>query len=186
MNSKQKTPNVSMRVSDVNWTTWQPQEVATLMFITQGESVLLIRKKRGLGAGKINGPGGKLEGKETPMECAIRETNEELLINPINIRAAGELFFHSDDMPRIHGHVFVATNYQGTPTETDEAIPLWFDLDDIPFDQMWDDDRLWLSQVLSGQSVLGYFTFIQEKMLDYKVEFTEIQKSQFFVNDLKN
>jgi hypothetical protein len=51
---------------------------------------------------------------------------------------------------------------------------------------MWDDDRLWLSQVLSGQSVLGYFTFIQEKMLDYKVEFTEIQKSQFFANDLKN
>ena len=29
---------------------------ANLCFIVKGERVLLIRKKRGLGAGKINGP----------------------------------------------------------------------------------------------------------------------------------
>lgn len=37
--------------------------LATLMFVideARGE-VLLIRKKRGLGAGKINGPGGKID-----------------------------------------------------------------------------------------------------------------------------
>ena len=67
-----------MPVSDIDWDTWQPEEVATLMFIIQGDSVLLIRKKRGLGAGKINGPGGKVEGDETPLDCAIRETEEEL------------------------------------------------------------------------------------------------------------
>ena len=50
--------DISMPVSDIDWDTWQPEEVATLMFIIQGDSVLLIRKKRGLGAGKINGPGG--------------------------------------------------------------------------------------------------------------------------------
>ena len=136
MNKNLNKPNASMQVGEINWASWQPQEVATLMFITQENSVLLIRKKRGLGAGKINGPGGKLEGKETPKDCAIRETNEELLVHPVNVRSAGELFFHATDMPRIHGHVFVATNYEGTPTETDEAIPLWFKLDDIPFDQM--------------------------------------------------
>ncbi|MBT3869150.1 MAG: hypothetical protein HOF19_14665, partial [Gammaproteobacteria bacterium] len=53
-----------------------------------------------------------------------------------------------------------------------EAIPLWFKLDELPFDEMWDDDRLWLPQILSGQSVRGYFTFVEETMLDHKVEFT--------------
>ena len=38
------------------------------------------------------------------MQCAIRETNEELHINPLNVRPAGELF-HAEDMPRIHGFV---------------------------------------------------------------------------------
>jgi 8-oxo-dGTP diphosphatase len=115
-----------MKVSSIDWETWTPEQVATLLFVARAGEVLLIRKKRGLGAGKINGPGGRLEDNETPLECAIRETQEELLISPLDIRPAGELFFHANDMPRIHGHIFVASDYEGTPSETDEAIPLWF------------------------------------------------------------
>jgi 8-oxo-dGTP diphosphatase len=159
-------------VSEIDWEAWQPEEIATLLFVVQEDSVLLIRKKRGLGAGKINGPGGRLEAGETPLECAIRETNEELLINPLNVRPAGELLFHAEDMPRIHGHVFVATDFEGTPTETDEAIPIWYRIDEIPFEEMWDDDRLWLGEVLNGKSVMGYFTFVEETLLDHRVEFT--------------
>lgn len=160
-----------MKVSSIDWDNWTPEEVATLLFVARGGEVLLIRKKRGLGAGKINGPGGRLEENETPLECAIRETQEELLINPLDIRPAGELFFHANDMPRIHGHIFVAGNYEGTPTETDEAIPIWFRYEDIPFDEMWDDDRLWLPRVLAGESVQGFFTFVEETMLDHDIRF---------------
>ena len=41
-----------------------------------GGQVLLIRKKRGLGAGKINGPGGKLDPGETFAQTAVREVQE--------------------------------------------------------------------------------------------------------------
>lgn len=158
-------------VSEIDWSTWVPEQVATLMFILRNDEVLLIRKKRGLGAGKINGPGGRIEGDETPEECAIRETNEELLINPINTRFGGELFFHAEDMPRIHVHIYVATDFEGTPSETDEAIPIWFKLDKLPFDEMWDDDRIWLGHVLQGGTVEGYFTFIEERLIDQQVIF---------------
>ena len=162
---------IKLKISNVDWPNWQPDEVATLMFVIKEGRVLLIRKKRGLGAGKINGPGGRLEKNETPEQCAIRETNEELIINPLDIRSAGELFFHAEDMPRIHGHVFVANDYDGTPTETDEAVPIWFDLDEIPFEEMWEDDQYWLHQILTGKSVRGYFTFVAEKLLDHEVTF---------------
>lgn len=158
-------------VADIDWQTWQPEVLATLMFVHQQDKVLLIRKKRGLGAGKINGPGGKIEGDETPLECAIRETNEELLINPVNIREGGQLYFHAEDMPRILAHVFVASDYDGTPTETDEAIPIWFKVSEIPFEEMWDDDRLWLPRVLGGEVVEGYFTFVEETLLDHDIRF---------------
>ncbi len=171
----QNTPDAAMQMSNIDWSTWEPEEIATLMFVVVDDSVLLIRKKRGLGAGKINGPGGRLEGNETPMECAIRETNEELLINPLNVFAAGELFFHAEDMPRIHGHVFIATDYEGTPTETDEAIPIWFRFDEIPYEEMWDDDVLWLPRVLNGESVMGYFSFIEETLIDHQIEFTKLK-----------
>ena len=47
--------------SPIDWSTWQGEMLATLMFIIQDGRILLIEKKRGLGAGKINGPGGKIE-----------------------------------------------------------------------------------------------------------------------------
>ena len=164
-----------MRISNIDWQTWQPQEVATLMFIQVRGQVLLIRKKRGLGAGKINAPGGRVEAGETPMHCAIRETEEELCISPTGVKAAGALFFHAEDMPRIHCLVFTATGYCGTPTETDEAIPRWTAVEEIPFDEMWQDDQLWLPQVLSGSYVDGRFSFEAETLLDYEVIFSDMK-----------
>ncbi len=160
-----------LQVATIDWANWQPEEVATLLFVVRGEQVLLIRKKRGLGAGRINGPGGRVEANETLLECAVRETNEELLINPLNVRAAGVLYFHAEDMPKTLGHVFVATDFEGTPSETDEAIPIWFNIDAIPYEEMWDDDQYWLPQVLRGASVKGWFTFVAESMIDYRTEF---------------
>ncbi len=158
-----------MKVADIDWDTWEPEELATLMFVKVDHSVLLIRKKRGLGAGKINGPGGRIEGRETPIQCAIRETREELDITPLDVRAGGELFFHSDDFPRIHGFVFTAAAYEGVPRETEEAIPLWTPVDRIPYAQMWEDDRFWLPQVLAGRVIDGWFTFTGETLLDHVV-----------------
>jgi 8-oxo-dGTP diphosphatase len=154
------------RVNQIDWQTWVPQERATLLFVLKDDQILLIRKKRGLGAGKINGPGGHIEQGETPMECAVRETREELKITPLNVSARGELRFHSDDFPRIHGYVYVATDYHGTATETDEAIPLWTPLDQIPYQEMWEDDPFWLPQVLAGHCVDGRFVFEGETLLD--------------------
>ena len=70
----------------IDWKSWQPGVRATLMFIIDEakREVLLIRKKRGLGAGKINGPGGKIDPGETSLECAVRETQEELGVTALN------------------------------------------------------------------------------------------------------
>ncbi|MCZ6502225.1 MAG: 8-oxo-dGTP diphosphatase [Gammaproteobacteria bacterium] len=163
-----------MKVADINWDTWIPEETATLMFVIKEDQILLIRKKRGLGAGKINGPGGRLKQGESLKECAIRETREELLINPLNVEFRGELFFHAEDMPRIHGYVFTASDYEGTPTETEEAIPMWFSVTDIPYIEMWEDDKFWLPQVIAGQVVDAWFIFAGESVLDHKVTIREV------------
>ncbi|MDZ7827131.1 MAG: 8-oxo-dGTP diphosphatase [Gammaproteobacteria bacterium] len=105
---------------------------ATLLFVVRGRRILLIHKKRGHGAGNINGPGGKLDPGETPRQCAIREVEEELRIRVTPPRFVGELLFQETDGSRIHGYVFRSGGYRGTPTETEEAIPLWCDIDAIP------------------------------------------------------
>ena len=69
----------------------------------------------------------------------------------------------------IHVHVFKASDYEGDPTETDEAIPLWTPLDAIPYHDMWKDDELWLPLVLQGVVFSGRYIFDGEVMLDHQL-----------------
>ena len=157
------------RFEDLDWTRWQADERATLCFVIRGGEILLIRKKRGLGAGKINGPGGRLEAGETPLECAIRETQEELCVTPTGVELAGELRFQFTDGYSLHGIVFRASGCIGEATETDEAVPLWTPVGGVPFDEMWADDVLWFPHLFAECHFEGRFLFDSETdaMLGY-------------------
>jgi len=154
----------------VDWARWSPRERATLLFVVRGGEILLIRKKRGLGAGKINGPGGRLEAGETARACAVREVEEELRVTPFRVRACGELDFQFLDGLSIHVSAFRAGGCSGEPRETAEAIPLWTPIDAIPYEQMWADDPLWLPHLLAERRFAGRFLFDGDRMLDGLVE----------------
>lgn len=156
--SARRAPAIA-RFEEIDWQSWKPDERATLCFVLRGDEVLLIRKKRGLGAGKINGPGGRIEPGETPLACAIRETREELGITPTNVSARGELRFQFSDGHRLHGYVFAARGFEGDPIETDEAAPLWTPTSRIPYEEMWADDRLWFPHMLRERWFDGRFLF---------------------------
>lgn len=156
----------------VEWDGWEGEMPATLMFIVQGDQVLLIEKQRGIGAGKINGPGGKIDPGETPLECVIRETQEELLITPKDPIKMGELWFAMSDIPDIKCHVYVSHEFTGTPTSTPEAIPIWTKLKNIPYDKMWEDDQHWLPQMLDGQFFKGRFIFEGECIQWKEIQFS--------------
>jgi len=156
---------------NIDWSVWKAEIPATLMFAVADGKVLLIRKKRGIGAGKINGPGGKIDPGETPLESAVRESQEELHITPLNPVKMGELWFAMTHIPDIHCHVFMATEWEGEATETDEAVPLWTPIPEIPYDEMWEDDRHWLPHMLDGDKFLARFIFEHEKIVCKQIEF---------------
>lgn len=152
-----------------NWATWEPRVRANLLFIVREEKILLIRKKRGFGAGKINGPGGKVDPGETPLQSALRETGEELGIKPLGATQHGELHFQFRDGYSLHCAVFLAHDFEGEPRETEEAVPLWTPLDQIPYDEMWADDRHWLPLLIRGAHFTGYFEFDGEELLERRL-----------------
>lgn len=158
------------RFEDVRWNDWVPAETATLLFVVRGGQILLIHKKRGLGAGKINGPGGRIDPDETPLAGARREVREELGVTPTGVRASGELSFQFTDGYSVLVHVFTASGCRGEPVETAEAAPLWTPLDRIPYERMWADDRIWLPLMLAGRSFRGRFLFEGDRLLGYELD----------------
>lgn len=157
------------RLADIDWNLWTPRHEATLVFIVQPPNILLMRKKRGLGAGKINGPGGKREAGETLAACALREVKEELGIRPHALCAHGQLGFQFTDGYSIRVHVYSAGAFDGEPQETAEAAPLWYRLDAIPYAQMWEDDELWMPLMLAGRCFSGRFLLDKDRLLDQDI-----------------
>lgn len=152
-----------------DWNTWTPRDRAVLLFLFREREVLLIHKKRGLGMGKVNAPGGRLEPGETYEQAALREMEEETGLRVKAPVERAELLFAFKDGYNLYGRVFFAWEFEGEPTETPEALPFWCPVDRIPWEQMWEDDRHWLPRALEGLWVSGRFVFDEDKMGDFEI-----------------
>jgi len=137
----------------IDWPNWQPSMRATLLFVQRDNEVLLIHKKRGLGAGKVNAPGGKIDAGESAAQAAVREVAEEVGIDVGEPEEMGTLRFQFVDGERLalHCTVFRAFEFDGELRETDEADPFWCKMDAVPYGKMWQDDQYWLPGMLEGR-----------------------------------
>jgi 8-oxo-dGTP diphosphatase len=125
--------------------------------------VLLGYKKTGFGAGRWVGVGGHIEDGEKPADAAAREVAEEtsLIVPPDSLRLMACIAFAFPARPTWDqtAEVFVTDEFSGEPAESDELIPKWFDVAELPFDGMWDDARYWVPIVLGGEQLTVTFTF---------------------------
>lgn len=145
------------------------KEQATLVFVIRDGEVLLIFKKRGIGKNQWNGPGGRIDEGETPIMAALREFKEETRAEADDVSEAGVLdFYIPTENFSMRVFVFRANIIRGETQDTEEATPKWFDVKDLPWGQMWMDDRIWLPHVIAGRTVRG--TFVMENGFITKCE----------------
>jgi 8-oxo-dGTP diphosphatase/2-hydroxy-dATP diphosphatase len=149
------------------------KRILTLCIIHKDSKILLGMKKRGFGVGFWNGFGGKVKEGESIEEAAKRETKEEIGVVPLDLKKMGILRFQFKGEPEIlEVHVFSCSNFEGEIKETEEMKPKWFKIEQIPFDQMWPDDKYWLPLLLKGKNFRGKFYFEGRKLVDYQIETT--------------
>lgn len=142
---------------------------STLLFLVKKDAdgkvaeICLAMKKRGFGAGRWNGVGGKVEGIETILEAAGREAREEILVEVGDAQKVAELdfYFSHNSSWNQKVHVYFCDNWTGEIAESEEMRPEWFSVSKIPFADMWPDDIFWLPKVLAGELVAAEFTFAE-------------------------
>lgn len=158
-------------------------KLMTLCMIRKDGKILLAMKKRGFGAGRWNGYGGKVEEGETIEEAAKREIWQEGKITVEEIEEMGVLNFEFKKNPGniLQVHIFRAGGFSGEPQETEEMKPEWFDEDKIPYEEMWSDDIYWLPTFLENKKFKGRFLFDDnDQVLEKNVEILEKEKNQEF------
>lgn len=154
-----------------------PKINTTLLLIIKDGKILLGEKKRGFAKGVLIGIGGKQDPGETMEQAMIRETQEEIGVTPKNYEQVAHIVFNTW-YKGVHSllnlNIYSATDYIGEIQETDEIIPGWYDLDNIPYDRMLEDDKLWMVEVLKGKKIDGKVVF-NENLVMQNHEFNEVE-----------
>lgn len=149
--------------------------IQTLCIVYKYPEILLGMKKRGLGTGKWNGFGGKVKKGESIKETAKRELKEEIEIDAVEMEKVGVInfeFTNSDEMPEVH--FFWIKKWAGNPQESEEMKPAWFQINEIPLDKMWPDDKYWMPLFLDNKKFKGKFLFDKEgKILKHNLKAVE-------------
>lgn len=151
---------------------------ATLCFPIRGDEVLLAEKQRKIGAGFLNGFGGRVEITDVNIEeTNIRETEEEVGIKIKIAKKMGEIIFHNPsnehELQRMIVHIFTASEWDGDPIETDEMKKIgWYNIAELDYKKFLRADRLFIPQILSGKYVKGLIEYDD----DWSVKTCEIKE----------
>lgn len=131
----------------------------------------MAMKKRGFGAGRWNGYGGKIQDGETIEQALEREVQEESGLSLKKYRKIGLMKFENVDK-HVEVHIYEADDFEGELVETEEMAPKWFPISQIPYPEMWPSDPLWYPYYLKGQKFEGEVVFDE----NHKVLSSEIQE----------
>lgn len=134
------------------WKDWKPNKNVVLCFIMNdnGQVLLVDRKYKKKGPGKISGATGFFEAGENIAEvckkCAKAETGLDIE-NPVYY---GRINFWMPEM-NLQGHIFVTSTYSGEIKESNVNRPFWTKIKKLPYSQMSVDYKVWLKRALNKQ-----------------------------------
>ncbi|GIO27427.1 MAG TPA: DNA mismatch repair protein MutT [Ornithinibacillus sp.] len=140
----------------------------TLCIIKRNNELLLLNRNSKPAKGLWNGTGGKIEGIETPLECVIREVNEETSIDIRNFQIIykGQVTWTVDNNDAGGFHLYlveVPSDFSySTPIKTKEGILDWKSID-------WalSEENLGL-----GEAIPKYLPFVLYEDSPYDFHFT--------------
>ena len=130
----------------------------SLWIMVKNWKIFLWEKKKGFAKWVLNWVWWKLEWNESMEQCMIREAKEEIGIDILKQESVWIMHFYFKDKPEwnLDVHLFNVIDFSGEIYESDEIRPFWFDLEEIPYNKMWEFDKTWLPRILSWEKYIEY------------------------------
>ena len=119
----------------------------TLCYIEKDSSYLMLyrnKKQNDENEGKYIGIGGRIEEKESPLDCILRESFEETGLILKNVKYRGLVTFVSDIYETEFMHLFSCKDFEGSLKECDEGNLVWVKKEKLFSLPMWEGDKIFL------------------------------------------
>lgn len=150
----------------------------TLIFLTRGESVLLLKgaPDKKIWANRYNGVGGHIEKGEDVYSAARRELLEETALMPDEIRLVGTVVVDAGEETGIGLYVILGSCGEGEPQPSNEGELEWVSFEEILEKSLVEDLPVLLPRVLAHKSgdppfAARYYYDQEEKLV---IEFAEV------------
>lgn len=170
-------------MKDIDYYLKEPLEYLTAVvgyLVFENKVLLGLRKKVSLGLGEnlISGIGGKVGDEEafsgeSLEEALIREFKEEIGVEIKEFKKVGKVKFIFPHKPKWNQDVaiFTISSWEKDPQETEAIKPLWFNKNELPKNQMWEDNLYWLPKILKGEDFEGVFLYDEKnKVVEQKIK----------------
>ncbi len=140
---------------------------AVLIFPVMDDKILLGLKQKKVSKGLWSGYGGKIDNDETILHAAKRECVEEcggkVLVNEKDFAPAARIDFtllqEGGEDFRMRVLIYILKKLHGTLLDNAEMQQhTWFDIDNIPYDKMLPDHKIFLPKILDGAFFVGSIT----------------------------
>ena len=127
----------------------------TLCYLEQDGCLLMlhrVKKVNDENRDKWIGVGGKLEDRESPEDCLLREVKEETGLTLERWRYLGLVTFVSDKWETEYMHLYTADKFSGTMKECDEGNLEWVPREQVEHLPIWEGDKIFLRLIADPET----------------------------------
>ena len=133
-------------------------KMTTLCYIEKEDQYLMlhrISKENDPNKDKWIGVGGKIEDKESPEDCLLREVKEETGLDLLEYQFRGLITFVSDEWETEYMYLYTATKFKGELSECREGKLEWVPKKQIYQLNLWEGDRKFLNLLMEEQEIFS-------------------------------
>ena len=137
----------------------------TLCYLEQDGCLLMlhrVKKVNDENQDKWIGVGGKLEDRESPEDCLLREVKEETGLTLERWRYRGLVTFVSDKWETEYMHLYTADRFSGEMKECDEGNLEWVPRDRVESLPLWQGDKIFLRMIADRSTPFFSLTLVYE------------------------